>query len=237
VEFENKQSIEVKMSVQYMSFSAHADAKGIMTLIQQCEPKNVLLVHGEASKMEFLHKKIKQEFQIECYMPANGETVTIDTKVNIPVDVEIDLLKRSLNSSSDSSDPKRPKLLHGTLMMTNTGTGPQFRLVDPSKAMQELGIKPHIIQFTSTVRLKATNTSPQKITEFLFQKLKNKLCDQHDIKLANDCSIIASTAMVRVNNGSTNDVKDVYISWSDHEEALGSYLINFIQGLQRSLDV
>ncbi|CAG2119621.1 unnamed protein product, partial [Medioppia subpectinata] len=216
VEFENKQSIEVKMSVQYMSFSAHADAKGIMTLIQQCEPKNVLLVHGEASKMEFLHKKIKQEFQIECYMPANGETVTIDTKVNIPVDVEIDLLKRSLNSSSDSSDPKRPKLLHGTLMMTNTGTGPQFRLVDPSKAMQELGIKPHIIQFTSTVRLKATNTSPQKITEFLFQKLKNKLCDQHDIKLANDCSIIASTAMVRVNNGSTNDVKDVYISWSDH---------------------
>ena len=29
VEFENKQSIDVKMSVQYMSFSAHADAKGL----------------------------------------------------------------------------------------------------------------------------------------------------------------------------------------------------------------
>lgn len=44
-----------------MSFSAHADAKGIMQLIQHCEPSKVLLVHGEASKMEFLKKKITQE--------------------------------------------------------------------------------------------------------------------------------------------------------------------------------
>ena len=42
--------------------SAHADAKGIMQLVRQCEPKNVLLVHGEAGKMEFLKNKITQEF-------------------------------------------------------------------------------------------------------------------------------------------------------------------------------
>ena len=33
------QVTEVKMSVQYMSFSAHADAKGIMQLISWCEPR------------------------------------------------------------------------------------------------------------------------------------------------------------------------------------------------------
>lgn len=54
--------IDVKMSVQYMSFSAHADAKGIMQLIRQCQPSNVMLVHGEAEKMEFLKVKIKEEF-------------------------------------------------------------------------------------------------------------------------------------------------------------------------------
>jgi len=43
-----------------MSFSAHADAKGIMQLIQYCEPQNVLLVHGEGAKMEFLKHKIQQ---------------------------------------------------------------------------------------------------------------------------------------------------------------------------------
>lgn len=50
------------MSVQYMSFSAHADAKGIMQLIRHCEPKNVLLVHGEDGKMDFLKQKIMEEF-------------------------------------------------------------------------------------------------------------------------------------------------------------------------------
>lgn len=56
--------LEVKMQVEYMSFSAHADAKGIMQLIRQAEPRNVLLVHGEAKKMEFLKQKIEQEFRM-----------------------------------------------------------------------------------------------------------------------------------------------------------------------------
>lgn len=55
--------LEVKMQVEYMSFSAHADAKGIMQLVGQAEPESVLLVHGEAKKMEFLKQKIEQEFR------------------------------------------------------------------------------------------------------------------------------------------------------------------------------
>ena len=37
-----------------MSFSAHADAKGILNLIKQTDPSNVMLVHGEKTKMEKL---------------------------------------------------------------------------------------------------------------------------------------------------------------------------------------
>lgn len=54
--------LDVKLQVEYMSFSAHADAKGIMQLIRMAEPRSVLLVHGEAAKMEFLKGKIEQEF-------------------------------------------------------------------------------------------------------------------------------------------------------------------------------
>jgi len=54
-----------------MSFSAHADAKGIMQLISWCEPKNILLVHGEAAKMEFLRKKIEQEFGTVSFCVTN----------------------------------------------------------------------------------------------------------------------------------------------------------------------
>lgn len=180
VELENKQVIDVKMSVEYMSFSAHADAKGIMQLIQQCEPKNVLLVHGEASKMEFLQGKIKQEFGLNCYMPANGETVNVPSKLNVPVDVSLNLLKRTLHHSSSlnvDSDPKKPKVLHGTLVMTASSDGsPLLRLLEPEKAMADMGIKPHQIRFTSTVRLEDRSRSPPiRIAEVIYQKLKRYL--------------------------------------------------------------
>ena len=35
-----------------MSFSAHADAKGIIQLVKHLQPKNVMFVHGEAMKMK-----------------------------------------------------------------------------------------------------------------------------------------------------------------------------------------
>lgn len=98
-----KKVINVRLSVQYMSFSAHADAKGIMQLIRQAEPKNVMLVHGEAEKMEFLKQKIVKEFGIDCFMPANGETVSITTQSDIPVKVSDRLLKRTLEEYDSKS--------------------------------------------------------------------------------------------------------------------------------------
>ena len=62
----------------------------------QADPKNVMLVHGEAAKMEFLKQKVMQEFGINCFMPANGEMVTIQTPPIIPADISRLLLKRTL---------------------------------------------------------------------------------------------------------------------------------------------
>jgi integrator complex subunit 11 len=39
--------VDVGCNVMYMSFSAHADAKGIVQLIERCSPRNVMFVHGE----------------------------------------------------------------------------------------------------------------------------------------------------------------------------------------------
>lgn len=131
------------MQVEYMSFSAHADAKGIMQLVGQAEPESVLLVHGEAKKMEFLRQKIEQEFRVSCYMPANGETVTLPTSPSIPVGISLGLLKREMVQGMKGRlghgsrgqvtggwvdciipfftgllpEAKKPRLLHGTLIM------------------------------------------------------------------------------------------------------------------------
>lgn len=46
--------VDVRIRVFNMSFSAHADSKGILELLSQLEPKNVMLVHGEKEKMKVL---------------------------------------------------------------------------------------------------------------------------------------------------------------------------------------
>ena len=61
----------------------------------QADPCHVMLVHGEAAKMDFLRQKVMQDFGVHCYMPANGEMITIATKPVIPVDVSRTLLKRT----------------------------------------------------------------------------------------------------------------------------------------------
>ncbi len=142
----DKQVVEVKINIEYMSFSAHADAKGIMRLIQYCEPRNVLLVHGEAARMEFLKKKIKDECNLECYMPANGETCIIEAKHPVPIDAVSSLLKsESVRYNSLSPGTKRPRIIHGVLVMNKES----MTLMDVDDACKEVGIKRHIIRYSS----------------------------------------------------------------------------------------
>lgn len=92
----DRQNIQVKLTVEYMSFSAHADAKGIMQLIRHSQPSNVMLVHGENAKMEFLKQKIMQEFNINCYKPGNGETAVIPVTTSLKVEVSLPLIRQCL---------------------------------------------------------------------------------------------------------------------------------------------
>ena len=62
---------QIKMRIVNMSFSAHADARGILNLINLSAPQNVMLVHGEKRKMEVLTDIIYENFKIETIHPAN----------------------------------------------------------------------------------------------------------------------------------------------------------------------
>ena len=62
--------------------------------------------------------RLLQEFDIQCYMPANGETCTITTDPDIPVDVSLALVKKEeIEYDLQPPDPKRQRLIHGVLMM------------------------------------------------------------------------------------------------------------------------
>lgn len=73
------------MQVKNMSFSAHADARGIMQMIKSTSPRSVVLVHGEAPKMAILKVQIIREFAIPCYDPPNGTMINLPSSLDVPM--------------------------------------------------------------------------------------------------------------------------------------------------------
>ncbi|KAF4018532.1 hypothetical protein G4228_010422 [Cervus hanglu yarkandensis] len=223
LEMEGRQVLEVKMQVEYMSFSAHADAKGIMQLVGQAEPENVLLVHGEAKKMEFLKQKIEQEFRVNCYMPANGETVTLPTSPSIPVGISLGLLKREM-AQGLLPDAKKPRLLHGTLIMKDSN----FRLVSSEQALKELGLAEHQLRFTCRVHLHDTRKE-QEMAMRVYSHLKSVLKD-HCVQHLPDGSVTVESILVQAAAHSEDPgTKVLLVSWTYQDEELGSYLTSLLK--------
>ncbi|XP_035758019.1 integrator complex subunit 11 isoform X4 [Egretta garzetta] len=211
LEMEGRQILEVKMQVEYMSFSAHADAKGIMQLIRQAEPRNVLLVHGEAKKMEFLKQKIEQEFHVNCYMPANGETTTIFTNPSIPVDISLGLLKRE-TAIGLLPDVKKPKLMHGTLIMKDNS----FRLVSPEQALKELGLAEHQLRFTCRVHIQDPRKEHETVLR-VYNHLKGVLKD-YSVQHLPDGSITVESILIQATAHSEDQgTKVLLVSWTYQE--------------------
>ncbi|KFO13919.1 Integrator complex subunit 11 [Balearica regulorum gibbericeps] len=229
LEMEGRQILEVKMQVEYMSFSAHADAKGIMQLIRQAEPRNVLLVHGEAKKMEFLKQKIEQEFHVNCYMPANGETTTIFTNPSIPVDISLGLLKRE-TAIGLLPDVKKPKLMHGTLIMKDNS----FRLVSPEQALKELGLAEHQLRFTCRVHIQDPRKEHETVLR-VYNHLKGVLKD-YSVQHLPDGSITVESILIQATAHSEDQgTKVLLVSWTYQDEELGSYLTSLLKkGLPQS---
>eukprot|EP01135_Chromosphaera_perkinsii_P008494 Nk52_evm62s1360 gene=Nk52_evmTU62s1360 len=111
IEVDKKTTIKVNLDVQHLSFSAHADAKGIMQLIRYAEPSHVMLVHGEKLKMNFLKSKIEREFGTPCFMPANGEMINFRPNPKVVVDIH----KTILDNSDGKSLGKRKLFQEGVV--------------------------------------------------------------------------------------------------------------------------
>ncbi|CAJ1932666.1 unnamed protein product [Sphenostylis stenocarpa] len=79
VDLDANTKLDVRCQVHQLAFSPHTDSKGIMDLVNFLTPKHVILVHGEKHKMASLKEKIHSELGIQCYDPANNETISISS--------------------------------------------------------------------------------------------------------------------------------------------------------------
>lgn len=89
-----KNIYDINMKVYNISLSGHADMSGILKIIGQCKPENVMLVHGDKGKMNILKEKIKAEFEIPVYYPPNDTLIEIPTNKKIPILVNKNLIQK-----------------------------------------------------------------------------------------------------------------------------------------------
>uniref|UniRef100_A0A8C1CXA4 Integrator complex subunit 11 n=1 Tax=Cyprinus carpio carpio TaxID=630221 RepID=A0A8C1CXA4_CYPCA len=217
LEMEGRATLDVKLQVEYMSFSAHADAKGIMQLIRMAEPRNMLLVHGEAKKMEFLKDKIEQEF-------TNGETTSIVTNPSVPVDISLNLLKREMALGGPLPDAKRPRTMHGTLIMKDNS----LRLVSPEQALKELGLSEHQLRFTCRVQLHDPHSDNDTLGR-IYTHLKSVL-KTYSIQHVPDGTVIVESIVIKVTSSAEEpNLKVILLSWSYQDEELGSFLSTLLK--------
>lgn len=92
VQIDARTTLAVRCEVKPLSFSAHADAKGILSLIRRAEPRHVMLVHGEKQKMAYLKNTIMHDLGIPCFDPPNGTAVTLPVDLRVPVDIAVPML-------------------------------------------------------------------------------------------------------------------------------------------------
>ncbi|KAJ1551595.1 Integrator complex subunit 11 [Cladochytrium tenue] len=160
IETDRGQRHQVNLQVRNLSFSAHADAKGIMQLIRMARPRNVMLVHGEARKMAVLRRRVESELGVPCFDPANGCTVTIVTEDYMPAAISSAAYRRALLADADvvveddagdnaAGDPGSeaialPRRFVALLRADEGADTP--RLYDAEEAQTALGLEPVAVQ-------------------------------------------------------------------------------------------
>ena len=72
------EELELKMKVEYISFSAHCDFKQTSEFIEILKPEYIVLVHGDSNEMGRLKASLVQNYKTsKVFSPRNCETVEI----------------------------------------------------------------------------------------------------------------------------------------------------------------
>ncbi|SPQ93979.1 unnamed protein product (mitochondrion) [Plasmodiophora brassicae] len=207
-------TIDVNCKVSKVSFSAHADSKGILQLIKEVKPRNVVLVHGERSKMNVLAQKIEMGMGTPCFFPANGTVVTISAGGRVPVLISNDILERMRDRLEDSSHDAA--VVDGVLI---SGLSQQLRLVTVEESVSTIRLPSHCVQFQISIPLPPALTKAQQSDISLLAMLSNGIATRYRGKPAVTASDF-KVESIRVAYSADGDALDV--SWDYRDEMVAT---------------
>lgn len=218
--------------MEYLSFSAHADAKGIMQLIRQVEPLNVMLVHGEAKKMDFLRQQIKQHYGKDSFAPPNGKTEIISCPLRLSIDLSVHYLtKRYQENAALALQLKRPCVqniipLQGVLILKEGS----MQMFDQNETRAESGITYHELKFQHILEFEMSpKISLKNCVDQIYLLISNNVPKYTPIQRIKNTLIISSSSLslqfCENDNVNRRPTCSVEISWSFQDEELGNEII------------
>lgn len=156
-----------------------------MDLVKFLSPKHAILVHGEKPKMATLKERIQSELGIQCYCPANNETVTIPSTHYVKADASGTFIRSCLNpnfkfstcSSTDKSylDSNKSKAVSRLSVSDDRATegilvvekGKKAKVIHQDEILHMLGEKKHEIQFAYCIPMPMARTEDLSSTSHM----------------------------------------------------------------------
>ncbi|XP_039259964.2 cleavage and polyadenylation specificity factor subunit 3-like [Styela clava] len=169
------QKIPLKMSVDYISFSAHADYRQVSEFVRTIKPPHIVLVHGEANEMGRLKAALNREYEddletsIKIHNPKNTESVQLYFRGEKMAKVMGSLAMKR---------PKHGDKLSGILVKRNFN----YHILAP----QDLSAHTNLATSVLTQRQTVAFSAPLSMLQYYLYQLSN---DVTAVKLQNgkDC--------------------------------------------------
>ncbi|CAL1163310.1 unnamed protein product [Cladocopium goreaui] len=147
--------VHVKCEVETVVHSDHTDSRGILELISQVSPQQVVLVHGAESLMKTFQPIVKKRLRVPCFSPSVGETVELTAPPAVQASASTALL---LNGEVVPPPPVLGSLpaMHGATPFAATFSGllrkrgrDVFELHPRSEeGLEQCGLKAHRVRFS-----------------------------------------------------------------------------------------
>ncbi|KAG2301724.1 hypothetical protein Bca4012_059961 [Brassica carinata] len=239
VDLYNGTKVDVRCKIHQVAFSPHTDAKGIMDLTKFLSPKNVVLVHGEKPSMMSLKDKITSELDIPCFVPANGETVSVASTAFVKANASDMFLKScsspnfSFSNSSSQIRVTDHRTADGVLVIEKSK---KAKIVHQDEVSEVLHEKDHAVSLTYCCPVKVKG-EPDDVG--LIKHLSEKISEAvscGEIHESGDCLHVGSfkgslclkeeCVHRRGISSSCSEVKFLCCNWSATDLELGWKIIN-----------
>uniref|UniRef100_A0A8C9F490 Cleavage and polyadenylation specificity factor subunit 3 n=1 Tax=Pavo cristatus TaxID=9049 RepID=A0A8C9F490_PAVCR len=197
------QKLPLKMSVDYISFSAHTDYQQTSEFIRALKPPHVILVHGEQNEMARLKAALIREYEdndevhIEVHNPRNTEAVTLNFRG--------EKLAKVMGSLADKK-PEQGQRISGILVKRNFN----YHILSPC----DLSNYTDLAMSTVTQTLAIPYTGPFNLLFYQLQKLTGdveeiEIQQKPALKVFKSITVIQEPGMV-VLEWVANPANDMY---------------------------